>query len=181
MTTTLSKKENQYTLRLERRLPHPPQKVWRILTERDLLGQWFPCDVEGEWKVGESLRFNFLHGEGEGLPEEDLLGEVLAVDPDRLLEFRWGSHFLRCELEAVEEGCRFIFSERFDDPSSCARNAAGWEMCLENLDLLLDGAAAAKFAVEVWQEKFARYRAQFEPDAGPQQGMPDNYPAESKS
>lgn len=166
-----------YTLRLERRLAHPPEKVWRVLTEREALRQWFPCDVEGEWKAGARLAFTFLHGEGEGLPDEDLRGEVLAVDPPRLLEFRWGTHVLRCELVADGDGCRLLFSESFDDASWGARNAAGWEMCLGNLDRLLRGAAPAEFDVDVWRKKFARYVAQFEPEMGPQQGMPETHPA----
>ena len=68
MDATLTKNGPRYTLGLERHLAHPPEKVWRVLTERDLLKQWFPCDVEGEWKVGTALRFNFLHGEGDGPP-----------------------------------------------------------------------------------------------------------------
>ena len=139
-----------------------------------MLKQWFPADVEGEWKVGSALRFTFLHGEGDGLPEEELRGEVLAVEPPRLLEYRWGQHVLRCELIAEGDGCRLLFSESFEDASWGARNAAGWEMCLDNLELLLRGAAIAKFAVEIWKRKFDHYVDKFEPKAGPQQGMPEN-------
>ena len=143
MDASLTKTGPRYTLGLERRLAHSPEKVWRVLTERDLLNQWFPCDVEGEWKVGSELRFNFLHGEGEGLPEEDLRGEVLVLDPPRLLEYRWGTHLLRCELTADGDGCRLLFSESFEDASWGARNAAGWEMCLDNLELLVQGQSGA--------------------------------------
>lgn len=166
----------RYSLELDRRLAHPPEKVWRALTERKLLRQWFPCDVEGEWKVGSPLRFTFLHGEGEGLSEEDLRGEVLTVDPPRLLEFRWGDSRLRCELIPDGDGCRLLFSETLADASWGARNAAGWEMCVDNLDLLLQGLTVAKFALEVWRRKFGRYVKKFEPEFGPQQGPPENFP-----
>lgn len=179
MDATLTKQDKRYTLLLERSLAHTPEKVWRVLTERELLKQWFPCDVEGEWRVGEPLRFNFLHGEGDNLPEEDLRGEVLIVDPVRLLEFRWGEHVIRFELFAEGEGCRFALSETFEDASIGARDAAGWEFCLDNLDLLLEGAALAKFAVDKWKKKFEHYRQKFEPEAGPQQEMPDDYPEAS--
>lgn len=150
--------------------------MWRILTERELLKQWFPCDVEGEWGVGAELRFIFLRGEGEGLSEEELSGEVLAVDQPRLLEFRWGTHLLKYELTADGDGCRFRLSESFEDSSLGARNAAGWEMCLENLDLLLEGGALVKFVVDVWSAKFKHYGAKFEATFGPQQGPPDDHP-----
>ena len=167
----------RYELRLERRLKHPPEKVWRVLTESDLLHQWFPCDVVGDWKVGEKLEFVFRHGEGDDLPEEDLRGEVLAVEPHRLLEFRWGTHILRCELEATDGGTLFRFSENFTDPSWGARNAAGWEFCLDNLDLVLQGVEAAGFVYELWRNKFEAYVRKFEPEMGPQQGPPASHPA----
>lgn len=168
MDATLDKDGARFQLALVRHLPHAPEKVWRVLTERELLEQWFPCDVHGEWKVGAPLRFEFRHGEGEGLPEEQMRGEVLVVDTNRLLEFSWGDHVIRCELVADEGGCRLHFSDTFDDPSWGARNAAGWEMCLESMDLLLEGAAIAKFAWDVWRTKFKRYVQKFEPVHGPQ-------------
>lgn len=177
MEATFTKVGARFTLGLERHLAHAPEKVWRVLTERELLKQWFPCDVAGEWKVGAELQFIFLHGEGEGLSEEELRGEVVTVDPPRLLEFRWGKHLLRCELIAEGDGCRLLFSETLEDASMGARNAAGWELCLENLDLLLQGASLASFALDVWQGKFARYVKKFEPIVGPQQGIPENHPA----
>jgi uncharacterized protein YndB with AHSA1/START domain len=176
METTLEPDGQSYRLLVERHFDHAPEKVWSVLTERDLLMQWFPCDVEGEWTEGAALRFIFLHGEGEGLSEEELSGEVLSVDPPRLLEFRWGTHLLRYELAPDGNGCRFRLSETFDDPSLGARNAAGWEMCVEKLDMLLEGGALVKFAVDVWRTKFKRYVEKFEAAVGPQQGPPQDHP-----
>ncbi len=176
METTLEPDGQRYGLRVERHLDHAPEKVWSVLTERDLLMQWFPWDVEGEWTEGVALRFIFLHGEGEGLSEEELSGEVFSVDPPRLLEFRWGTHLLRYDLAPDGNGCRFRLSEAFDDPSLGARNAAGWEMCVENLDMLLEGGALVEFAVEVWRTKFKRYVEKFEAAVGPQQGPPEDHP-----
>lgn len=176
MKSTFTKDGDRYILLVERELAHPPEKVWRALTERDLLRQWFPSDVEGEWRVGAPLRFVFLHGEGEGLSDEELSGEVLTVDPPRLLEFRWGTSVLRCALEATAEGTFLAISETIDDPSWGARNAAGWEMCLENLNLVLQAGTVLKFVADVWHGKYERYAQEFEPEFGPQQGMPETHP-----
>ena len=176
MEATLERDGPRYTLLVERRLAHPPEKVWRVVTERQLLKQWFPADVEGEWSVGAELRFTFLHGEGEGLSDEELRGEVLSVDQPRLLEFRWGTHLLRFELAPDGSGCRFRLSESFEDPSWGARNAVGWEMCLENLDLVLQGAALLKFAADVWRTKFRHYVEKFEAMFGPQQDPTQDHP-----
>ncbi|MDH3205790.1 MAG: SRPBCC family protein [Gemmatimonadota bacterium] len=176
MEAALERDGPRYTLVVERRLDHPPEKVWRVVTEPELLQQWFPAAVEGGWSVGAALRFVFLHGEGEGLSEEELRGEVLAVDEPRLLEFRWGAHVLKFELEPDGSGCRFRLSETIEDPSWGARNAAGWEMCLDNLDLVLEGGAILKFAVEVWRAKFRHYVKKFEATYGPQDDPTADHP-----
>lgn len=165
---------SRYVLSFERRLRHSPASVWRVLTERELLKQWFPADIEGAWEVGAKLTFAFLHGEGEGLPEEDLLGEVLEVDPPRLLVFRWGKHTIRCEVIPEGGSCRLLFSETLNDPSWAARNAAGWEMCLESLERVLAGVAVSGFEWDAWRTKFQHYVAEFEPGFGPQAGPPED-------
>jgi uncharacterized protein YndB with AHSA1/START domain len=165
----LKKIGERHELGFERYLKHPPEKVWRVLTERNLLRQWFPCDVVGDWEVGAPLSFNFLHGEGEGLPEDQLRGEVLVVETNRRLEFRWGDSVIRCTLIPDDGGCRLLFSEALPNASWGARNAAGWELCLENLDVLINGLELAIFAMDVWRQRFEHYREEFEPDFGPQQ------------
>lgn len=177
MDASLIKDGSRYTLRFERRLAHSPKKVWRVLTEREQLRKWFPSDVIGEWTMGAKLRFVFEGGESEGLEEADLQGEVLSVEPMRLLEYRWGESLLRCELIAEGDGCRLIFSESFEDKSIAARNAAGWEMCLANTEAVLKDRAPAEFAMDVWRVAFERYVAEFEPLAGSQQGPPETHPA----
>lgn len=177
MDASFKKAGSQYTLRLERRLKHSPEKVWRVLTERELLKQWFPCDIEGEWQVGAELRFKFPHGEHEDLTPEQLRGEVLSVDRPHFLEFRWGAHTIRCELIPDGDGCTLLFSETLDDPSMGARTAAGWEMCLERMELLIEGGTLAKVVWDVWRAKFKRYAKKFEPEHGPQRGAPENHPA----
>jgi len=166
----------EYHLSIERRFENPPEKVWRVLTERELLKQWFPADVVGEWEVGAKLEFLFETDELVDAPDEDYHGEVLAVEKPHLLEFRWGTHSMKFELRPDGEGCQFTLSEGFDEKSWCARNAAGWEMCIENLDLILEGAAVAKFAADVWREKFDRYAEKFKDIVGPRGGLPEDDP-----
>ena len=173
MDPTLTKDDPRYTLRFERQLAHSRERVWRALTEREHLRKWFPCDVTGEWTVGAKLRFVFAEGEAENT---DLSGEVLAVEPLRLLEYQWGEAVLRCELIEEGDGCRLIFSESFEDASIAARNAAGWEMCLANMQALLLDQAPAEFAMDAWRVLFNRHVERFEPLAGPQQGPPETHP-----
>lgn len=176
MDATLERHGNRYTLRVERQLQGSIDKVWRAVTDPTFLLRWFPCDVTGEWSVGAPLRFEFREGEGGETEERYLRGKVLAVEAPHLLEFSWGPDLLRFELESEGHGCLFRLSHTFDDPAWGARNAAGWEICVENLDLLLQGAALVKLAADVWNTKFRRYVARFRGPYGEQVGPPEDHP-----
>ena len=151
-------------VRLERELPDPPGVVWRALTEREQLRSWFPCDVivsGGRWEVGAAITFPFP-------PEAidlTLTGEVLEVDEPNVLAFTWGEDSLRFELTAQGEGTRLVLIDELP-PSSAARNAAGWEQCLDRL-------AGVEPAPDGWQPRFEHYSAAFEPPLGRQERRPD--------
>lgn len=176
MRTSIRRDGSDYVLLVERRLEYGVHTVWRALTESDLLEQWFPARIDGEWSVGSALTFTFPDGAAEDVSEGDLKGEVLAVEPPHLLEFRWGEYRIKFDLEEAGEHCVFRLSERFEDRSWAARSAAGWEMCLENLDRILDGAGASTFSADVWRTKFRAYAARFAPEFGPQSDPSDHDP-----
>jgi uncharacterized protein YndB with AHSA1/START domain len=150
-------------VRLERDLPDPPAVVWRALTDRDELRSWFPSDViveRGRWEVGASITFPFP----PEVIDMTLTGEVLDVDEPRLLAFTWGEDTLRFELSPQDGGTRLVLIDELP-PGAAARNAAGWETCLDRLaGLEPDGDA--------WQPRFEAYAAAFEPALGPQEGPP---------
>jgi uncharacterized protein YndB with AHSA1/START domain len=73
------------TIRVEYNLPHPPTKVWRALTETELLGRWLmPNDFRAE--VGHHFVFR-----APPMPHWDgiVRCEVLKVDPPTHLSFSW--------------------------------------------------------------------------------------------
>src|SRR5439155_10034394 len=76
---------DRWQLVFTRRLPHPPEKVWRAITEAEHLAAWFPTTIEGERRTGASLRFAFREHE---IPPME--GEMLACEPPSKLEFMWG-------------------------------------------------------------------------------------------
>jgi uncharacterized protein YndB with AHSA1/START domain len=150
-------------VRLERHLPDPPAVVWRALTEREQLRSWFPCDVildGGRWEVGATITFPFP----PEVMDMTLSGDVLEVDEPNLLVFTWGEDTLRFELSPEEGGTRLVLVDELP-PDSAARNAAGWENCLDRLAGLEPGPGA-------WQERFERYTAAFGPAVGPQERRP---------
>jgi uncharacterized protein YndB with AHSA1/START domain len=153
-------------VRLERRLADPPPVVWQALTDREQLRSWFPCDVVvagRRWAVGAAISFVF--------PPEviamTLSGEVFTVDEPNELAFSWGEEVLRFELSAADGGTRLVLTDELP-PRAAARNAAGWDTCLDRLVGLSPSADA-------WRPRFDAYVTAFEPVLGPQEGPPEGY------
>ena len=147
----------------ERHLPDPPQTVWRALTERDQVRSWFPSDVivtGGGWRVGASIEFPF--------PPEvfdmTLTGEVLEIDEPNTRVFMLGDDTLRFELSPEDGGTHPLLIDELP-PGTAARNAAGWDECLDRL-------AGLEPASERWEWRFQAYSVAFEPTLGPQEGPP---------
>lgn len=166
MNATLSiTKDGQTTLRFERRLAHPPQKVWRALTDPAELAHWFPQDLVGSFTRGATLRFVF-RGERpslDGAPVPDFSGEVLEADPPRLLVYTWAGDTLRWSLTPDGDGCLLVFTDTFTEHGKAARDGAGWHLCLDALGARLDGAPAGPGTG--WRECYDAYAASFGPDA----------------
>lgn len=153
-------------VRLERHLPDPPALVWKALTDREQLRSWFPSDVivsGGRWEVGAAITFPFP----PEVLDMTLHGEVLEVDEPNVLAFTWGEETLRFELSPEAEGTRLVLVDELP-ASAAARNAAGWETCLDRL-------AGVETTDEAWQPRFEAYAAAFEPAVGPQEGPPAGY------
>lgn len=66
---------------VEREFPHPPEKLWRALTQPHLVEEWLmKNDIEPA--VGHHFK---LRGDWGGV----LDCEVLAVEPHKLLSYTW--------------------------------------------------------------------------------------------
>ncbi|MFL6240001.1 MAG: SRPBCC domain-containing protein [Actinomycetes bacterium] len=153
-------------VRIVRDLPDPPEVVWSAITDRTQLKAWFPCDVvvEGdEWKPGAVLTFVFP----ADVIDMTLTGKVLEVDEPHRLAYTWGDETLRFELASNNDGTRLTLIDELP-PGIAARNAAGWEVCLDRL-LGLDPPPDA------WRGHFESYAAAFTPKLGEQEGPPAGY------
>ncbi|MGA4987933.1 SRPBCC family protein [Nonomuraea bangladeshensis] len=122
--------DGRTSLRMRRRLPHPPQKVWRALTEPDHLAAWFPAEVTID---GERIGYGFG-------PD----GRVTHREPPRLFAHTWGEDHLRWELEPDEDGGTLLtLTHTFSDRYGAASFAAGWHTCLMAMLAHLDGRSPA--------------------------------------
>jgi len=69
------------TVVVEREIPHPPEKVWRALTQPQLIEEWL---MKNDFAPLVGHRFS-LRGDWGGV----LDCEVLAVEPNRKLAYTW--------------------------------------------------------------------------------------------
>ena len=80
MTTTRS-------LVIEKELPHPPEKIWRALTQGPLIKEWL---MDNDFQPVVGHRFNF-----RSTPMPNWNGvidcEVLVVEPNKKLSYSWNS------------------------------------------------------------------------------------------
>jgi uncharacterized protein YndB with AHSA1/START domain len=125
--------EGRPTVRVERRYPHPIDRVWRAVTTPEHLGQWFPSPVELDLRPGGTIRFGALPG------RSGADGIVESVEAPRRLTFTWGTDRLAFELSAGEGGTTFTLTHSFDDRYGAPSFATGWELCLAGLRNLLAG------------------------------------------
>lgn len=163
---TIQREGERPAVRLERVLPDPPSVVWRALTVPDELARWFPCGVVvdgGIWRVGAKLTFAFP----SDVIDMTLTGEVLQVDEPRALAYTWGDETLRFELHDHDAGTRLVLVDVLEPPHA-ARNAAGWDDCLDHL-------LGVTTHPDGWRRRFSRYTTAFAPALGPQEGPPEGY------
>ena len=69
------------TVVVEREMPHPPEKLWRALTQPHLMEEWL---MKNDFKPTVGHRFN-LRGDWGGV----LDCEVLAIEPNKALSYTW--------------------------------------------------------------------------------------------
>ena len=158
---TLQTIDGRPALRLERRLAHSPERVWRAVTEPAELAQWFVAPVAWTPALGETF-------EGGGQA-----GEITALDAPRLLAWSWGDERYAFELAPDGDGCLLVFTHVFDDRyGPAAQHAAGWETYLDRLEALLAGSALSEEdAHGPIGELHERYAARFEQDPAPGRRM----------
>lgn len=73
---------------VERDMPHPPAKVWHVLTQSYLIEEWL---MKNDFKAVVGHRFNLDFEWGS------VDCEVLAIEPQRTLSYTWHSG----ELESI--------------------------------------------------------------------------------
>ena len=73
------------SLVVERKMPHPPEKIWRALTHGPLIEEWL---MKNDFKpvVGHSFNLRADWGVVDC--------QVLAVEPNKTVSYTWGAYGL---------------------------------------------------------------------------------------
>jgi uncharacterized protein YndB with AHSA1/START domain len=146
----------KWTLILVRELRHPPEKVWRALTDPAHLREWAPFDVDGGLGRVGTVNLTWV-GTAQALETK-----VTRADAPRVLEY----NDMRWELEPIAGGTRLTLWTGLDR-RFISMGAAGWHISFDVMDRLLGGSPigriaggeAMKFAG--WQRLNAEYAKQF--------------------
>jgi uncharacterized protein YndB with AHSA1/START domain len=128
---------DRWTLVFVRVLRHAPERVWAALTEPAQLEAWAPFTADRDLGRTGHATLTMIDGE----VAEDLPASVERAEPPTLLEYSWGTDRLRWTLEPVDTGTRLTLEHTLDDPDFVPKVAAGWHLCLDVVERLLDGDA----------------------------------------
>ncbi len=134
--------ESTRTLVIEKVYPHPPEKLWRALTENALVAQWL-LKNDFEPAVGHKFQFRSEPVKGwDGVID----CEVLVVDPLKRLSYTWSSmgmgSVVLFTLTPAEGGTQLRMEHSgFPADQTAAYNGAkyGWTSFLGKLETVVGG------------------------------------------
>jgi uncharacterized protein YndB with AHSA1/START domain len=129
---------------VEKEFPHPPEKVWRALTETSLLEQWL---MKNDFQPVAGRAFTLRRE-----PVQNWNGvidcQVLAVEPGRTLSYTWGTLGLETvvtwTLTPTAAGTR-VRMEQSGFPADREANYKGaqygWQSMIAGLEKVVAGLA----------------------------------------
>ncbi len=169
---TIEKDGESWTLVITRDLRHPPEKVWRALTDPDQLREWAPFDADRSLGAVGTVRLTTVGVPGPHVTETT----IRRADAPHLLEFSWGGQEIRWRLEPHGSGTRLTLWHNIDR-RFIAMGAAGWHICLDVMDRALDGHPVGRIvgpdAMQFggWQKLYGEYAREFGVEAPSWQGQ----------
>lgn len=140
------------TLRIERLLPGPIERVWQYLTDSDKRATWLAAGAM-QLQVGGSVEHRFRNSEltgHDGIPapkyascagEVPIHGRITACEPPRRLAYTWGEENGECSevcFDLTPRGDRVqlvVTHSRLTGRDMLISVAAGWHT---HLDILVD-------------------------------------------
>jgi uncharacterized protein YndB with AHSA1/START domain len=129
---------------MERELAHPPEKIWRALTQPHLIAEWL---MQNDFRPALGHRFNLrtqAYGDWNGIID----CEVLALEPNKTLSYTWNSgngplrvtSVVTWTLTPTQTGTHLRMEQsgfRSDQPQNYAGARYGWQNFLAKLEDVL--------------------------------------------
>lgn len=170
----IQKDNDAWTLVLVRELRHPPEKVWKAITDPVHLREWAPFDADGNLGVVTTAKLTTV-----GTPTPHVTEAVIKrAEAPKVLEYNWGDQFIRWELEPVgTTGTRLTLWHNINK-NFIAMGAAGWHLCIEVLERFLADEPLGRIVgpdamkVEGWQRLLSEYANLLGVDPPKWTGMP---------
>ncbi|MFF2092312.1 SRPBCC family protein [Paenibacillus sp. NPDC058174] len=153
MLANIQQVENGYTARFERKLNHSAEEVWAWLTENDKLAEWFAELRIDELRAGGAVKFDM--GDGQFVEME-----IFVCEPHSILEYAWDEDRVRFELHPESEGCRLVLEETIHKITEghTAKDLAGWQICLDVIEALMNGESIEPQARrQEWEKIYPLY------------------------
>ncbi|MFL5846460.1 MAG: SRPBCC domain-containing protein [Solirubrobacteraceae bacterium] len=116
-------------IRIERRLSHPIERVWRAVTEPAEMARWFVVE-DIPWTPREGEEF-----EAGGQP-----GRITELRPPHRFAWEWSVESYAFELAVDGDGTLLVFTHVFNpEHGPQEQHERGWGIYLARLDAHLDG------------------------------------------
>jgi uncharacterized protein YndB with AHSA1/START domain len=138
---SVEERDGRRVLRYERPLAHPPERVWRALTEPSELRGWLAAADEFDRREGGRVVLRWLNTDDEG-NTAIATGTVSVFEPPRVLELDTDIHGrIRWELEGAPDGCVLTLTVVAELPDDFVTEvAAGWHVHIDFLEDALAGS-----------------------------------------
>lgn len=150
MKAEIIQTEQGYTAEFIRHLAHPIQQVWAMLTENDKLQQWFDELTIEDLRKGGSISFNMGDGNFERM-------EILEYEEGKLLAFEWAEDQVAFQLQGKNDSTMLTMVEKINRMTpQTAKDLAGWHVCLDVIESLLDGKAISR--TTEWKREYPEYK-----------------------
>ena len=155
------------TLKVQRLLPGPIERVWAYLTQSDLRRQWLAAG-EMEMKLGAPFEFVWRNDEltnppGQRPPgfsaEHRMQSHITELDPPRKFAISWGSTG-GVSFELTPEGNEVLLTvihRRVSDRTTLLNVSTGWHAHLDVLVARMTGNEPAPF----W-DGFSRLKSEYD-------------------
>ena len=120
---------------VERDIPHPPEKIWRALTQPHLIGEWL---MKNDFEPVVGHNFN-LRGDWGAVD-----CQVLEVEPNKTLSYKWDAMGLESvvtwTLTPTPTGTHLRMEQsgfRSDQEQAYQGAKFGWQKFFGNLEQVL--------------------------------------------